>query len=57
MTARGAIENSRFVGVIKGEEVRDNPIKYFLPPGVGSNFCVQEDVMAVLLHHRVSRPR
>ena len=36
-TARGAMEKSRYVRVI--EEVReDDPVKYFLPTGVGSTF-------------------
>ena len=35
-TARGAMEKSRCVRVIEGEEVRRNdPVKYFLPTGVG----------------------
>ena len=34
VTARGAMEKSRYVRVIEGEEVRrDDPIKYFLPTG------------------------
>ena len=36
-TARGAMEKSRYVRVIEGEEVRrDVPVEYFLPTGVGS---------------------
>ena len=38
-TARGAMEKSRYVRVIEGEEVRgDDPIKYFLPMRIGSTF-------------------
>ena len=33
----GAIEKSRYVKVIEGE-VRDDPIEYFLPTGVGRTF-------------------
>ena len=37
-TARGVIEKGGWVRVIEGEEVRrDDPVKYFLPVGVGSN--------------------
>ena len=36
-TARGAMEKGVRVRVIEGEEVRkDDPVKYFLPAGVGS---------------------
>ena len=36
-TARGAMAKSRYIGVIEEEEVRrDDPIKYFLPMGIGS---------------------
>ena len=36
-TARGGMEKSGCVRVIEGEEVRgDDPVKYFLPAGVGS---------------------
>ena len=36
-TARGAMEKGGCVRVIEGEEVRrDDPVKYFLPEGVGS---------------------
>ena len=42
------MEKSGYVMVIEGEEVRrDNPVKYFLPAGVGSTFRVQEGVMAI----------
>ena len=35
----GAMENSMYVRVIEGEEVRgDDPIEHFLPKGVGSTF-------------------
>ena len=38
-TAREVMEKSRYVVVIEREEVRgDDPIKYFLPTGVGSTF-------------------
>ena len=34
---RGAMEKGEYVRVIEGEEVRrDDPVKYFLPGGVGS---------------------
>ena len=37
-TARGAMEKGRCVRIIEGEEVKgDDPVKYFLPTGVGSN--------------------
>ena len=37
-----------YVRVIEGEEVRgDDPVKYFLPTGVGSTSRVPEGVMAV----------
>ena len=36
-TARGAMEKGGCVRVIKGEEVRgDDPVKYFVPAGVGT---------------------
>ena len=32
-----AMEKGGYVGIIEGEEVRrDDPVKYFLPTGVGS---------------------
>ena len=35
VTAKGAMEKSRYVRVIEGKKVRgDDPIKYFLPTGV-----------------------
>ena len=38
-TARGAMEKSRYLRVIKKEEVkRDDPIKYLLPTTVRSTF-------------------
>ena len=38
-TVRGAMEKSRYVRVIKGEEVRRNdPIEYFLHTGIGRTF-------------------
>ena len=37
VTARGAMEKGGCVRVIKGKEVRGyDPVKYFLPAGVGS---------------------
>ena len=37
VTARGAMEKGGCVRAIEGEEVReDDPVKYFLPAGVGS---------------------
>ena len=40
-TARGAMERSRYVRVIVGEEVRTNDsIEYFLPTGIGSTSCI-----------------
>ena len=42
------MNNSRYVSVIEGEEVRgDDPIKCFLLIGVGSTFGVLERVMAI----------
>ena len=42
------MKKSRYVRVIEGEEVRgDDPIKCFLPTGVGSTFRVPEGVMAI----------
>ena len=42
------MENSRYVGVIEGEEVRrDDPIEYSIPMGIGSIFRVPEEVMAI----------
>ena len=39
VTTRGAMEESEYVRVIEGEEVRrDDPIEYFLPTRVGSTF-------------------
>ena len=29
---------SRYVRVVEGKEVRDDPIQYFFPTGVGSTF-------------------
>ena len=47
-TARGAMEKGGCVRAIKGEEVRrDDPVKYFLPAGVGSTSGVPEGVMAI----------
>ena len=38
-TARGAMEKSRYIWVIEGEEVkRDDSIEYFLLTGVESTF-------------------
>ena len=51
-TARGVMEKGGCVRVIKGEEVRrDNPVKYFLPAGVGSTSGVPEGVMAIEVSH------
>ena len=47
-TTSGAMEKSRYVRVIEGEEVRkDDPVEYFLPTGVGSTSGVPEGVMAI----------
>ena len=46
--ARGAMEKSKNIEVIKGKEVRrDDLIKYFLPTGFRSTFWVPEDMMAI----------
>ena len=38
-TARGAMERGGCVRVIEGEKVRrDDPVEYFFPAGIGSNF-------------------
>ena len=34
----GEMEKSRYVWVIEEKEVREDPIEYFLPTGVGSTF-------------------
>ena len=47
MTTSGAMEKSGCVRAIEGEEVRDDPVKYFLPAGVGSTFGVPEGMMAI----------
>ena len=42
------MEKGGCVRVIEGEEIRrDDPVKYFLPAGVGSTSCVPEGVMAI----------
>ena len=42
------MEKGRCVRVIEEEEVRrDDPVKYFLPVGVGSTSWVPEGVMAI----------
>ena len=42
------MEKSGCVRVIEGEDVRrDDPIKYFLPVGVGNTSLVPEGVMAI----------
>ena len=34
VAARGAMKKGGCVRIIEGEEVRDDPVKYFLPSGV-----------------------
>ena len=47
-TVKEAMEKGRYVRVIEGEEVRgDDPVKYFLPMGVGSTSRLPEGVMAI----------
>ena len=42
------MEKGEYVRVIEGEEVRrDDPVKYFLPGGVGSTSWGPEGVMAI----------
>ena len=41
------MEKGGCVRVIEGEEVRDNPVEYFLPAGVGSDSRVPKGVMAI----------
>ena len=41
------MEKSGCVRVIEGEEVRDDPVEYFLPSGVVSASRVPEGVMAI----------
>ena len=42
------MEKGGCVRVIEGEEVRrDDPVKYFLPAGVGGTYRVPEGVMAI----------
>ena len=47
MAARGVMEKGGCVRVIEGEVRRDNPVKYFLPAGVGSTSWVPEGMMAI----------
>ena len=45
------MEKSGCVRVIEREEViRDDPVKYFLPAGVGGTSRVPEGVMAIEVH-------